>query len=65
MQELLQSLLVGVSLLLIVEGFLPFLAPKLWREIMKKAIVSSDFNLRILGMVSMILGLILLLLTRR
>ncbi|ETX10358.1 hypothetical protein MUS1_15695 [Marinomonas ushuaiensis DSM 15871] len=64
MQELLQSLLVGVSLLLIVEGFLPFLAPKLWRKIMEKAIASSDFNLRILGVVSMILGLALLLLTR-
>ncbi len=64
MQELLQSLLVGVSLLLIVEGVLPFLAPSVWRKIMEKAIASSDFNLRIIGAVSMFLGLILLLLTR-
>lgn len=64
MQELLQSLLVGVSLLLIVEGVLPFLAPNVWRKIMEKAIASSDFNLRIIGVVSMFLGLILLLLTR-
>lgn len=64
MQELLQSILVGVSLLLIAEGILPFLAPHLWREIMVKAIASSDVNLRILGAISMFLGLILLLLTR-
>ncbi|AWY01169.1 hypothetical protein A8139_15255 [Marinomonas primoryensis] len=64
MQELLQSLLIGVSLLLIVEGFLPFLAPNFWREIMVKTIASSDSNLRILGAVSMFLGLMLLLLTR-
>ncbi|PYF84455.1 MULTISPECIES: DUF2065 domain-containing protein [Marinomonas] len=64
MQELLQSLLVGVSLLLIAEGFLPFLVPNVWREIMVKAIASSDLNLRILGAVSMFLGLMLLLLTR-
>ena len=64
MQELLQSLLVGVSLLLIVEGILPFLTPNVWRRIMEKAIASSDVNLRIIGAVSMFLGLVLLLLTR-
>lgn len=64
MQELLQSLLVGASLLMIAEGILPFLAPKLWREIMAKAVASSDMNLRILGVVSMSLGLLLLFLVR-
>ncbi|TYL47644.1 DUF2065 domain-containing protein [Marinomonas sp. IMCC 4694] len=65
MQELLSSLLVGVSLLLIVEGVLPFLAPRIWRKVMEKAIASPNLNLRILGAVSMFLGLTLLLLTRR
>lgn len=60
MQELLQSLLIGASLLMIVEGILPFLAPDLWRRVMLKAIQSSDVNLRMLGLVSMILGLCLL-----
>jgi uncharacterized protein YjeT (DUF2065 family) len=60
MQELLQSLLVGASLLLIAEGVLPFLAPNVWRDIMTKAIASSDLNLRILGAVSMFLGLVML-----
>ena len=64
MQELLSSLLVGVSLLLIAEGLLPFLAPNLWREMMVKAIANPDFNLRVFGAISMFLGLILLLLTR-
>lgn len=64
MQELLHSLLVGFSLLLIAEGVLPFLTPKIWREIMVRAIASSDKNLRVLGAVSMFLGLTLLLLAR-
>lgn len=64
MQDLLQALLVGVSLLLIAEGILPFLAPDFWRKIMLSAVASSNTNLRILGVVSMCLGLLLLMLTR-
>ncbi|TDR14689.1 DUF2065 domain-containing protein [Marinomonas communis] len=64
MQELLHSLLVGLSLLLIAEGVLPFLKPNQWREMMVKAISSSDRSLRLLGAVSMFLGLTLLFLTR-
>ena len=60
MQDLLHSILIGISLLMIVEGFLPFLAPDIWRKVMIKAIASSDFNLRFLGVVSMLLGLCLL-----
>ncbi|TBR44722.1 DUF2065 domain-containing protein [Marinomonas agarivorans] len=60
MQELLQSLLIGASLLMIFEGILPFISPKLWRQLMHKAIQSSDANLRILGIASMLLGLCLL-----
>lgn len=60
MQELLQSLLIGASLLMIFEGVLPFLNPSLWRQLMYKAINSSDTNLRILGFFSMLLGLCLL-----
>lgn len=64
MQELLQSLLVGASLLMIAEGILPFVAPELWRRIMLKAVASSDNNLRVLGAVSMLLGLLLLYMAR-
>jgi uncharacterized protein len=64
MHELFQSLLVGISLLLVVEGVLPFLMPDVWRKIMIKAVSSSSFNLRILGAVSMFLGLLLLYIVR-
>ncbi|RDL42986.1 DUF2065 domain-containing protein [Marinomonas piezotolerans] len=64
MQELLHSLLVGFSLLLIAEGVLPFVRPNLWRELMARAIANSDKSLRMLGAVSMFLGLTLLLLAR-
>lgn len=60
MQELLHSLLIGISLLMIVEGVLPFLAPNIWRKVMLKAVNSSNLNLRILGAVSMFIGLSLL-----
>ncbi|MCZ2723083.1 DUF2065 domain-containing protein [Marinomonas sp. 15G1-11] len=64
MHELLLSLLVGVSLLLIVEGFLPFLAPDAWRKLMLKVVSTSDANVRIIGAVSMFLGLLLLYIVR-
>lgn len=64
MHELFQSLIVGISLLLIVEGILPFLMPDVWRKIMIKAVSSSSVNLRVLGAMSMFLGLLLLYIVR-
>ncbi|MEM7543327.1 MAG: DUF2065 domain-containing protein [Pseudomonadota bacterium] len=54
------ELLAGLSLVLILEGILPFLSPSRFREAMKMAAQMDDTVLRVLGLVSMILGLIVL-----
>lgn len=58
------DLMVGIALLLLIEGLLPFAAPAIWRDAFKRAIELSDGQLRFLGAVSMLGGLLLLVLTR-
>lgn len=53
-------LLAAVALLLVMEGLLPFLSPRTWREVFEKAIRMSDGQIRFLGLSSMLIGLILL-----
>ncbi len=55
-----QYWLVGLSLVFILEGVLPFLSPRIWRRVMQQMMVQSDRTLRILGLVSMLIGLALL-----
>ncbi|MCO4836577.1 MAG: DUF2065 domain-containing protein [Oceanospirillaceae bacterium] len=62
MNELMQHLLVAFCLMLILEGVLPFLYPQRWRNMVAQLGQISDRNMRILGLASMLLGLLLLLL---
>lgn len=50
----------AIGLVFIIEGILPFLTPKGWRRAMLQAIQSTDTALRVLGLVSMVVGLIIL-----
>lgn len=50
--------------MLVLEGVLPFLAPAAWREAFSRMIQLRDGQLRFMGLVSMLAGLILLFLTR-
>ncbi len=52
------SLWPAFALLLIVEGILPFAAPRIWRDTFRKLIEMSDGQLRFVGLISMALGLI-------
>ena len=52
------SLWPAFALLLIVEGILPFAAPRIWRDTFRKLIEMSDGQLRFIGIISMALGLI-------
>jgi hypothetical protein len=54
------SLLAALALMLVLEGVLPFLAPVLWRETFRKMTEMSDGQLRFVGLVSMLGGLLLL-----
>ncbi len=51
----------AIALMLIMEGFLPFLSPRAWRETFKRMIECNDGQIRFIGLSSMIIGLILLL----
>jgi uncharacterized protein len=51
------SLLAAFALVLVIEGILPLLAPKLWRESFKKLVNLTDGQLRFIGLASILLGL--------
>ena len=58
------ALLMALALMLVIEGVLPFLAPKLWRETFQRLMLLSDGQIRFFGLTSMIAGLILLYISR-
>lgn len=47
----------ALGLLFVFEGMLPFISPLFWRRTMQQIVVQSDRTLRIIGLVSMLLGL--------
>ena len=51
------SLWAAIALVLVVEGLLPFLAPRLWRESFAKLVTLSDGQLRFIGLASILTGL--------
>lgn len=58
------SLLMALALMLVIEGILPFIAPKLWRETFRRATELADGQIRFVGLTSMLAGIVLLTLTR-
>ena len=57
-QHVVDSLWPAFALLLIVEGVLPFAAPRAWRETFRRLIELSDGQLRFVGLLSMALGVV-------
>lgn len=51
------SLLAAFGLVLVLEGILPFLAPRAWREGFRKMLELTDGQLRSMGLISMLAGL--------
>jgi uncharacterized protein YjeT (DUF2065 family) len=56
------ALLLGLALMLVFEGLLPFLSPARWRAVMAKVMHLSDGQIRFLGLLGLAFGLLLLLL---
>ncbi len=50
----------ALALMLVFEGLLPFLNPGAWREIFERATRMSDGQIRMLGLSSLLAGLVLL-----
>jgi uncharacterized protein len=54
------SFLAACALVLVLEGLMPLLAPRIWRDAFRRLIDLSDGQLRFVGLISMGLGLVLL-----
>ncbi len=50
----------ALALVLVLEGLLPFVSPRLWRQVFERATQLSDGQIRFLGLTSMLVGLLLL-----
>jgi len=58
------TFLMAIALMLVIEGALPFLAPKLWRDTFRRITQMTDGQIRFVGLTSMLIGLIVLSLAR-
>ena len=58
------ELLAAVALVLVLEGIIPFLAPEKFRQALAQLCQLSDRALRIMGLVSMALGIFFLYILR-
>jgi uncharacterized protein YjeT (DUF2065 family) len=56
--------LIGLALMLVVEGIMPFLFPAQWRETFRRLVQLTDGQLRFIGMTSMLSGILLLYLVK-
>ena len=56
------TLLAALALMLVIEGVLPFVAPRVWRETFRRVIEMSDGQIRFIGLGSMLSGVLLLVL---
>jgi uncharacterized protein YjeT (DUF2065 family) len=50
------ALWIAFAMLLILEGILPLLAPRVWRETFRRLIDMSDGQLRFIGLTSIVIG---------
>jgi len=54
------TFLMAFALMLVIEGVLPFVAPRIWRETFRRVTSFNDGQIRFIGISSMLVGLILL-----
>ena len=52
--------LVALVLVMVIEGILPFLSPDGMRRVMKASLELNDRSLRVGGLVSMLIGVVML-----
>lgn len=54
------ELAIAACLVLVLEGIMPFVAPQRWRKLIEYVARIDDRNLRIMGLVCMLVGVVLL-----
>jgi len=58
------ELLTALALVLVLEGILPFISPNAFRSAMQSLLTRSDNTMRIVGLSSMIVGVVILTIVR-
>lgn len=58
------ELLTAFALVLVIEGLLPLVSPRRWREVFSRVLAMSDGQIRFVGLASILMGLFGLLLLR-
>jgi len=58
------TLLTGLGFLLVLEGLMPLLAPQTWRETFRRIMELKDGQLRFVGLMSVLTGLVLIFLSK-
>jgi len=59
-ETLLYNLWLASALMLVIEGIMPFLNPTAFRRALIQMATMSDKNLRVIGLFSMVFGVVLL-----
>ena len=59
---MIETLASAFALMLVLEGLLPLVAPKAWRETFRRVMQFNDGQLRFIGLLSIGLGLVVLVL---
>lgn len=54
------NLVAALGLMLIVEGLMPLLSPPAWRDAMRRIAALRDGQIRFMGLIAMLFGLLLL-----
>ncbi len=57
---MLESALTALSMVLIIEGLLPLVAPRFWRDAFTRVLALRDGQIRSLGLLAVLLGLVCL-----
>ena len=52
------TLWAAIALVLVVEGLMPLLAPRVWRDTFRRLIEMNDGQIRFIGLASIALGVI-------
>ena len=55
-----ESFVAACALVLVLEGLMPLIAPRVWRETFRRVTELSDGQLRFIGLASMLIGGIIL-----
>lgn len=59
------SLFTALGLMLVLEGLMPLLLPQSWREAFQRMMAFKDGQLRFVGLLSVLAGLLLIWVTNR